>query len=205
MTFNTFLAAVGGTSAAAALQADSDSTLLLASLGLTAAALFFLALELFLPSGGILALLTGACAISSIIVMFMFDDILGLLNLAAYVLIGPFVLYWSIRIWERSPIGRKLILGATEEGLDSGGESVQRSESERRERVDSIRSFIGDHGVADTQLRPVGFVRIDGHRIDAIAEGDVIEAGARIRVVEAYDNQVKVRAVEDNDADAAPK
>ena len=63
----------------------------------------------------------------------------------------------------------------------------------------------GDHDVADTQLRPVGFVRIDGHRIDAIAEGDVIEAGARIRVVEAYDNQVKVRAVEDNDAEAAPK
>ena len=66
------------------------------------------------------------------------------------------------------------------------------------ERVSSIKSLVGEHGVADSALRPVGFVRIDGERLDAIAEGEMIEAGTPIEVVNAYDNQLKVRPIDEN-------
>jgi membrane-bound ClpP family serine protease len=45
----------------------------------------------------------------------------------------------------------------------------------------------------------VGFVRIENERLDAIAEGEVIELGQRVEVVDAYDNQLKVRHVSDRD------
>ena len=56
--------------------------------------------------------------------------------------------------------------------------------------------FIGSEGIADSQLRPGGFVKIDGRRMDAIAEGELIHPGARVRVVDAYDNQLKARPLD---------
>lgn len=182
--------AAGSVSSAA--TTEPNNALVIASFALTAAAVLFFMLEIFVPSGGLFALLCGACAIASIVVMFVFNGGLGVLMLIGYVVVVPFAFYWGIRLWERSPIGRKLILGA-EEDFTTATESATRSEVDRRDRVASIKSLIGRKGVTDSQLRPVGFVRIDGERIDAIAEGDVIDVGESIIVVDAYDNQLKVR------------
>jgi membrane-bound serine protease (ClpP class) len=48
-------------------------------------------------------------------------------------------------------------------------------------------------GVAVTALRPVGTIKIEGRRVDAMAESGVIESGTNIVVVDVYDNQIKVR------------
>jgi membrane-bound serine protease (ClpP class) len=53
--------------------------------------------------------------------------------------------------------------------------------------------MIGRQGEVITTLRPVGVVLIGGERIDALAESGVIEEGEMIEVVDAYDNQLKVR------------
>lgn len=190
---------LSATTAGAAPGAVSapNNALLIASFALTAAAVFFFMLEIFLPSGGLLALLCGACSIASIVVMFVFDSALGALMMIGYVVVIPFAFYWGVRLWERSPIGRKLILGADED-FTSESESVNRSEVDRQDRVSSIKRLIGRTGIADSQLRPVGYVRIDGERLDAIAEGDLIDAGQTITVVDAYDNQLKVRLAEPN-------
>lgn len=184
--------AAGPVSSAAATT--PNNALVIASLALTAAAALFFMLEIFVPSGGLLALLCGACSIASVVVMFVYDGALGVLMLIGYIVVVPFAFYWGVRLWERSPLGRKLILDADED-FTSATESATRSEVDRRDRVSSIKDLIGRTGVTDSQLRPVGFVRIDGQRLDAIAEGDVIETGASIVVVDAYDNQLKVRPV----------
>ena len=56
-----------------------------------------------------------------------------------------------------------------------------------------FRELIGLQGVTITSLRPVGKVRIEGRRIDAMAETGIIEADTPIVVVDVYDNQIKVR------------
>jgi membrane-bound ClpP family serine protease len=54
---------------------------------------------------------------------------------------------------------------------------------------------VGAEGVVVSPLRPVGVVRIGDARYDALAEAGLIEPGARVRVSEVYDNQIKVRMI----------
>ena len=58
-----------------------------------------------------------------------------------------------------------------------------------------VRRIFIEEGVAITDLRPGGTIRIGKDRYDALAEGRVIEAGRRVRVVGFETGQVKVRAV----------
>ena len=56
-----------------------------------------------------------------------------------------------------------------------------------------LRQLIGVNGVSITALRPVGTVKIEGKRIDALAETGVIDADTPVVVTDVYDNQIKVR------------
>ena len=173
---------------------EANSAYVVAAFGLIAAAVLFFMLELFVPSGGIFAVLCGTCTIASVVSMFLFNPILGLLLLICYVIVGPFAIYWGIKVWEHSTVGQKLILDAE---LDSAipNEAASRDQVGPVSEETPLSAFIGREGVEDSQLRPGGFVKISGRRVDAIAEGELIEAGQRIRVVDAYDNQLKVRHI----------
>jgi membrane-bound serine protease (ClpP class) len=174
---------------------EANPAYVVAAFGLMGASILFFTLELFVPSGGIFAVLCGTCTIASVVSMFLFNPILGLLLLIGYVIVAPFAIYWGFKVWEHSSVGRKLILSAE---LDSSipNEASPRAQSGSDPEEVPLSTLIGSEGVADSQLRPVGFVKIDGRRMDAIAEGDLIHPGQRIRVVEAYDNQLKVRPID---------
>ena len=73
------------------------------------------------------------------------------------------------------------------------------SEQDRRTRIQSHQDLVGAMGTVETDLRPVGIVRIDNHRLDALSEQGFIKAGARIVVTDAYDNQLKVRMAADEE------
>ena len=177
---------------------NANSGLLFIAIALLAAGAILFVLEVFLPSGGILAILSAASLVASVVVMFMFNSMLGITLLLGYFIFIPIVLYWGLKIWKNSSVGHKLILGADTEGTNDH-ESQIRSEQARTGRVDQIKDQIGRQGIADSTLRPVGFVLIGNQRLDAIAEGDVIEMGQSVEVVDAYDNQIKVRAVPDQE------
>ena len=42
---------------------------------------------------------------------------------------------------------------------------------------------LGTEGVAETDLRPAGKIRIDGKRVDAVSEGEFISQGRSVRIV----------------------
>jgi membrane-bound serine protease (ClpP class) len=56
-------------------------------------------------------------------------------------------------------------------------------------------ALVGAAGVAVSDLRPVGICRINDLRLECLAEGGVIDAGRRVKVVSVLGNEVKVRAV----------
>ena len=173
-----------------------DGSWLAIGLGLAALAIVFFALELFVPSGGVLATLCGASVFGSIASLFAYDTSAGGFALVAYLVAAPFAVVYGIKLWAKTPIGRNLILGSTElaqtKGMDEDAAALEAA-TLRRERVEELRAMIGKRGTVLTTLRPVGIVLIDGTRIDALAESGVIEEGAEIEVVDAYDNQLKVR------------
>jgi membrane-bound ClpP family serine protease len=157
-------------------------------------AVLLFALELFVPTGGLLGVLCAVAAIASILSFFRYDASWGIGALAAYLVLTPITLIFVFKLWLHSPLAERMILGGRAEAIDASSEdSMIASERARLERLGQLRQLIGAQGVTVTALRPIGTVRIDGRRIDAMAEAGVIEPGTPITVTEVYDNQIKVR------------
>jgi len=155
-----------------------------------AVVIFFI--EIFVPSGGLLALLGGLAIIASLIAFFMHDVNTGLIATGIYIVFGPIVAWIAFKAWAASPLATRMILGE----VDGGGEfAKQESEAQRRERLDELQSLIGAQGETITVLRPIGVVRINNQRYDAMSESGVIPENKPIEVVQIYDNQIKVREV----------
>jgi membrane-bound serine protease (ClpP class) len=156
---------------------------LLASILLGVAALGIFMLELVLPTGGLLALLCALSAIGSIVLGFMHHPTLGMSLLALYSAAAPFLLVFGLRMATKSRLGRRLVLSAEDPARTGAGIA----------EAPSGLPSVGTVGEAITPLRPSGFVRIDGRRLDASAEGNLIDAGTPIEVVSVRDGQLRVR------------
>lgn len=184
------------TGTATTTSTSGDSTWLAIGLGLAALAIVFFALELFIPSGGVLAIVCAAAVFGSIASLFAYNTSAGLFALFAYLVVTPFAVIYGIKLWAKTPIGRNLILGSTESArtneMDEESAAMEAVRI-RDENLQTLRAMIGRKGEVITTLRPVGVVLIDGERVDALAESGVIEEGEMIEVVAAYDNQLKVR------------
>lgn len=166
------------------MNGEESTGALLASilLGVAAFGIFFL--EFFLPTGGLLAILCVLSAIASIVLGFIHHPTLGMSLLALYSIAAPFMLVFGLKMATKSPMGRRMVLSA---------EDPARTGSGIPEAAQTLPA-VGTEGEAITSLRPAGFVRIDGRRLDASAEGDLIDAGTAIEVISVRDGQLRVRA-----------
>lgn len=157
---------------------------------LLAMAIVFFAAELFIPSAGLLATLCGLCLLGSIGAFFAHDWRWGLVAASVYAAGAPAAIIFGLKVWSASPLARRMIL---DDDRDDDRPPSQRPAALRREQ---LRQLVGAEGEAVTPLRPVGFVRIQGERIDALAETGLIDAGSRVVVVDVVDDQIRVRAAE---------
>jgi membrane-bound ClpP family serine protease len=178
----------------AATAASNDEAYLLWGFILLGIAVFLLLLELFVPSGGMIGLLCGVAAIASVVAFYRADPWYGLLAALTYIVVTPFLLVFIYKLWLHSPMARSIILGAKDEPPAESDEQVQDlTERRRQERFAKLRQLIGADGVSVTPLRPVGVVKINNERIDALAEHGIIPENTAVTVVDVYDNQIKVR------------
>lgn len=155
-------------------------------------ALILFAAEIFVPSGGLIAVLGGLSVVVSLIAFYMYDITTGLIATGSYMVLGPILAWFAFKIWVSSPLAKQMILGGIVS--EDSEEAKQISDALQRERLDHLQYLVGKEGTSISILRPVGVVRINGERFDAIAETGSIEADKSIIVVSATDNQVKVRS-----------
>lgn len=148
-------------------------------------AITLLVLEAFLPSGGVLGLLAGFCAIAGIVMFFQFNTMWGMVSMAVALLATPFIIAAMLWLWPNTPIGRALTLEDEQELVNT--------DTRAADRDGTIR--VGLEGEALTELRPVGACRLDGKRIDCIAQTGVIEKGTPVRVIGVEGVSIKVKAV----------
>lgn len=161
---------------------------------LVGAALVLLFLELFVPSGGILSLCSGVAVLASIIAFFTYSTQAGFIVLGLYIVFGPLVIWGGFRWWATSSFGRKMILGAADDPIDlTPDEAYAASQAAMHERAQHLDTLVGRHATSETRLFPIGSIRIDGTRYEALAESGMIDAGVEVVVIDAYDNQLKVR------------
>jgi len=188
MTIQTALAAAAAAPASGAVQAAASGgaeAALFWGFILLAAALVVIAMEVLLPTGGLLALVSGAMLVGSLVAFFSYSTGAGFLALVLMVVLGPLSLYYGFKVWSTTRMARRFI-------LEDEGPTAKES-----------GSLEGCTGVAETPLRPVGTVRVNGRRRDALSELGVIESGTMIVVVEDHDNQLKVRAVDAQQEEAS--
>ncbi|RME75879.1 MAG: hypothetical protein D6776_02320, partial [Planctomycetota bacterium] len=88
-----------------------------------------------------------------------------------------------VRVLPRSPWLHRLVLTG-----------AQRPEDGYTVAAPDRVALIGRRGRARTALRPAGKVEIAGEPVDAVTEGDWIEAGAEIEVIGTDANRVLVRS-----------
>ena len=142
-----------------------------------AVALVLMALELALPSHGILGVLASAALLVAIGACFWINQWFGLGALLFTLAITP--LLWStfVKYWPRSPVGRHMVL----QPVDG---SVARP-----------RVAVGQVGIAASELRPTGTADFDGQRLEVASEFGIIGASSKIRVVSIENNRPIVVAV----------
>ena len=185
------LASFGTILAQTASATPPDGSWLAIGFGLGVLALAIFAIELFVPTGGMLGILC------------YHSHSAGVFAVASYILATPFVVVYGVKFWSGSRLGRRLILGGTEtvstKGLDED-EVAEEIARQQREETASTAALIGRTALTVTPLRPVGVIRLDGHRRDALSEAGIIDQGTEVRIVEIIDNQLKVRPVDQNSA-----
>jgi len=137
-------------------------------------AIALLLAEIFLPSGGILGLATAGTLIASLSVGFSQSSLLGWslggIDLVAF----PILLRWGFRQVAKSPL-------ALQAHLENGSASPNNP------------ALVGREAIAETGLRPVGLVLIDGIRHEASSTGAFVEAGQTVRVVGSEAGRLQVR------------
>ena len=140
-------------------------------------------LEVFIPSGGVISILSGVAFITAILVASWEGPTTGPVTGFAFAAITLFAVPTRVAVafkyWPRTRMG-KAFLG----------------ELPREDEVvpeDSRRTLIGRVGVARSKMLPSGAVEIDGQMIDAVSQGQAVEPGAYVVVVEVRANRVVVR------------
>ncbi len=153
-------------------------------IALVAAGLVCLLLEILTPSFGILSSMAAAAFIGAIVLGFFIDSLLGMLMIAGLLILIPLYLYVVVKFLPDSPIGRHLFL------RDAAG-----GDADGTPEAAEYRSLVGKTGVAETTLRPSGAVRIDGKRVMASAESELIQKGTQVEVIDSTGMNVIVRPV----------
>ncbi|MEX0712505.1 MAG: NfeD family protein [Pirellulales bacterium] len=151
-------------------------------------------LEVFVPSGGIIGFLSILAALAAIVLAFRQGYGYGLGFLGAAVVALPAALALALHWWPATPMGRRILLPVPtpDEVLPDD------------ERL-NLKSLVGQVGQARSLMLPSGLVAIQGHHVDAVSEGMVIEAGQWVRVIEVRGTRVVVRPTDPQTLPSDPK
>jgi membrane-bound ClpP family serine protease len=166
----------------------SDQAYLIWGLALLAVGVLLIIVEVFIPSAGVIAFAAAACSLAGIVSLFMYDATWGVIGILSVLVMGPAAFGFAMKVWPSTPMGRRMMGAKSPEELEADRLAAE----EERKRWLSLQ---GAEGVALTDLRPVGVVRIDGRRYDALAETTMITKGQKVKVTVLEDNQIKVRAI----------
>ena len=154
------------------------------AIGLAAAGVLAIILEVFVPSAGIIGIAGLGLIIASIVIAFQrLGNLIGSIYLAVVLVLVPVFIVLYFRFFPRSPVGRWLI------SQDRQDKEKGYSSFTPEKYVD----LVGKEGTSLTILRPVGTVRIDGQKFSAVTGGEFIEKDKPVKVVKVEGSRVVVR------------
>ncbi|MEO6597369.1 MAG: NfeD family protein, partial [Planctomycetota bacterium] len=104
----------------------------------------------------------------------------GVVMLVVEAVMAPVVLALAFKLLPKTPFGRELILAGPETDGSAGA-------------VDpDLAGLLHKTGVTLSPLRPAGFARIDGKKIDVVTRGEMLDANIPVKVLDVAQNRVVV-------------
>lgn len=146
-------------------------------------------LEIFVPSGGIIAFLAACSILASIIMAFTFKPVAGMGFLLIACIAVPSSLALAFRFLPDTPVGKRLL-----PNIPTAEEVMPDNELRR-----FLRQVVGKTGRAKSKMLPSGAVEIEDHIVDAVSEGVPIEPGQLVRVLEVRGSYVVVRPLDETE------
>lgn len=149
--------------------------------GLLIGGVLLIGAEIFVPDGilgtiGALFLLG-----SSVIGFLVFPFPIAALALLGTILLVCASIFLWIRIFPKTPFGKKMMVG---ENLKSAHATDE-----------SLPSLLGAQGITISGCCPSGFAEINGKRIDVISDSEMIPSGTRVKVTKVEGYRVLVEPV----------
>lgn len=143
-----------------------------------------LALEVFVPSGGVLGFLSVVALVTGVALAFLEQGPgAGTAVLAVTCLAVPSVLALAFRVFPETPLGRRVLPPPPR------AEEVV-PDADRRT---ALKALVGRRGLATSDLLPWGGVEVDGVGHEAVSEGSPIPRGAAVEVIGTQATALLVR------------
>ncbi|GAB4159034.1 MAG: hypothetical protein Fur0037_26370 [Planctomycetota bacterium] len=147
---------------------------------LTVCGFLLLVAEIFLVSFGVLFLLSGASLFAGVFLAFQESVPFGIWLIVGDAIGAPLAVWGAFRLLPRTRVGKELMLeGPKPEEVRPAGNGLE--------------GLLGKRGVAISPLRPAGFARIEGRKVDVVTRGEMLDEGSRVVVTEVKGNRVVVR------------
>jgi membrane-bound serine protease (ClpP class) len=140
--------------------------------------------EVFLPSGGLLALCVAACVTGGLIIFFQHSAAAGWAGVVIAVVMIPSVLVGAFKILPKTKFGKNVTLEPPKRELGDGISDTAQ-----------LKELMGATGTVVTPMRPVGTCDFSGHRVECVAEGGYVEKGKKVRVIRMESTQLTVRVI----------
>ena len=139
-------------------------------------------LEVFLPSGGLFAVLSLAFLITSIAFAFQGSVFFGSLYTLFVCLLVPVFIWAALRIWPNTWIGRRILLTPEDDPALLPDEEQL-----------SLKQLVGKCGIAKSKMLLGGLIEIEGSRYNAVSDAEPIEWGEPVCVVRIEGMSIIVR------------
>ena len=148
----------------------------LVALLMTIAAVLVVA-EMLLPSHGLLGLACAGCVLGAVYLAMRQNPWAGVALLVGVAAATPFVWTAFVKIWPKTPVGRRVMLPPVTN--ETAPPPVR----------------VGQAGVTMSELRPVGVCEFDGVRVEAHSEHGILPPGTPVKVIALVNNRPTVRVV----------
>ena len=149
-------------------------------------------LEVFLPTGGLLAGLAIALLIASIVFAFQFHVVFGSLYTLFVCLLIPVFIWGALRFWPRTWIGRQILLAP-----ENDPALIPNAEQEM------LKQLIGKQGLAKSTMLLGGHIEIEGVRYSAVSDAEPMASGDPVSVIRIEGTCLIVRKLNLNKNTAA--
>jgi membrane-bound ClpP family serine protease len=133
--------------------------------------------ELLLPAHGLIGILGGGAILAGVVTCYRVDFWLGTGVFLATMVATPFLGALAVKVWPKTPIGRRVVLPPV---IDP---------------IDEPTVHVGQTGVTVSELKPMGMCEFASGRLEAISEHGMIDPGRTVKVVGLTNNRPTVRAV----------